>query len=233
MADINILGVLPVRGGSKGIPGKNIRDLCGQPLLAWAGRALLESSGIDRSICSTDDDKIADIARSIGLDVPYKRPSELSNDTAKMHDVLLHAVDIVDDDNRPYTHIALVQATTPTVTKNDIEKAISYIQNNGADTVISGFKVGMHHPALMYTLTNNKVEWLLDSNLHEQQRQKFPEIFVRTGLIYIISINILRERKSIYGDRIFSLLIDESRAVTIDEENDFLLAERIMKGVSL
>jgi len=233
MVDINILGVLPARGGSKGIPGKNIRNLCGYPLLTWAGRALLKSPNIDRAICTTDDKKIAEAARSIGLEVPYERPAELSHDTAQIHDVLLHAVDMLDDDKQPYTHVALVQATTPTVTVEDIEKAISYIQNDEADTVISGFKVGMHHPALMYTLDDTMVAWLFDNDLYMKQRQKFPEVFIRTGLIYIISVNILRARKSIYGDRVRSLIIEEKRAVTIDEESDFILAEKIMREMTV
>ena len=76
MIDINILGILPARGGSKGIPGKNTRMFCGRPLLTWAGEALLNSPSIDRAICTTDDDRIAEVASSIGLEVPYKRPAD-------------------------------------------------------------------------------------------------------------------------------------------------------------
>lgn len=230
MSEPNVLGLLPARGGSKGIPGKNLRSLCGRPLLAWAGDAILHAPSISRAVCSTDDDAIAKVAMNNGLEVPFRRPATLASDEALVVDVIRHAVDTLDDPSKPFTHVAIVQATTPTVTADDIEAAIDFVRNDGADTVISGFHAGMHHPSIMYTLDKNGgVSWLFDEQQH-RRRQDLPIIFVRTGLVYIVSVQVLRERGTLYGDRIRSLVVDEDRAVTIDEERDFRLAQRLMEN---
>jgi CMP-N-acetylneuraminic acid synthetase len=229
----HILGVLPARGGSEGIPGKNIRLLCGRPLLSWAAHALTHAPSVARAICSTDDDDIADAALACGLEVPFRRPAELANNTAPVVDVIRHAVDRLDDPIRPYTHVALVQATTPTVTELDIEAAIDIIRNRDADTVISGFPAGIHHPAMMYTLNKEgTVSWLFEKYKNLYRRQDFPPVLVRTGLVYIASVSVIRERGSLYGDHIHALIIDEQRAITIDEEHDFLRAQQIMESIN-
>lgn len=231
MQEINVLGLLAARGGSKGIPGKNIRPLCGRPLLAWAAQAIIQASSISRSICSTDDQAIATVARECGLEVPFMRPKELATDTSSIVDVIRHALDSVDCANRPFTHVLLVQATTPTVTATDIEEAIALLHNQKADTVITGFPARMHHPALMFTLNaNSEVSWLLDNNNHTKRRQDFPEVFIRTGLFYLVSAKVLKEKNSIYGNHIHTVIVDEHRAVTIDEEEDFLRAEQVMSN---
>jgi CMP-N,N'-diacetyllegionaminic acid synthase len=230
--DPHVLGLLPARGGSKGIPGKNLRLLCGRPLLAWAATALARAPSIARAVCSTDDYAIAEAAKASGLEVPFFRPAGLASDTAMVVDVALHALEALDDPARPFTHIALVQATSPSVKVKDIEAAIDLIRAGEADTVISGFRAGMHHPAIMYNLDENgMVSWLLgDQRHHLQRRQEFPIVFVRTGLVYIISTKVLRESKTLYGDQIRTLVVEEDRAVTIDEERDFLRAQQIMEG---
>ncbi len=225
----HVLGLLPARGGSKGIKNKNIRPLLGQPLITWAANALLAAKGIARAICSTDCPMIAEHARSAGLETPWLRPPELSGDTAMVTDVLLHALDELEDPNHPYTHIVLVQATTPTVMASDIEQGLELIRQ-GANTVISGFLASSQHPSLMYTVDEQQqVHWLFDKLGHSARRQDFPPIFVRTGLVYIVDTNTLRHRHSLYGDIIKTLIVDEQRAVTIDEEQDFIRAEQLME----
>ncbi|MAM71940.1 MAG: hypothetical protein CMP91_12440 [Gammaproteobacteria bacterium] len=230
MAELNILGVLPARGGSKGLPGKNLREISGRPLLAWAADAIQGIPEITQSICTTDDDRIAEIAIRCGLEVPFMRPAYLASDEALIQDVLIHALDELDDIEYPFTHILLVQATSPNVTKNDVREAIKLIHESGADTVIAGFKVGMHHPSLMFKLVgNNKVAWLFSDGKHMARRQDFPEVFIRTGLLYLISTEVLRTSKSMYGENIQSLIVDEERAITIDNEADFFRAQEILE----
>ena len=231
MSDLYVLGLLPARGGSKGVPGKNLRKICGRPLLSWAAAALVNAPSIARAICSTDDDAIASVARENGLEVPFWRPSMLANDTAMIADVILHALDALDNHTRHFTHVALVQATTPTVTAKDVEAAIDIIREGDADTVISGFRASMHHPAIMYSLDEDgMVSWLYGDQQHHKRRQDFPTVFVRTGLIYIISIAVLREKGTLYGDRIRALEVNEDRAITIDDERDFRRARQIMEA---
>lgn len=224
--NLRFLGVLPARAGSKGIPDKNLRNLAGQPLLHWAARALIESEVAERSICSTDSDRIANAAKKSGLEVPFLRPSQLATDTTPIVDVLLHAIRNL---NESYSHIVLVQATTPTVTSLDIQKAVRLI-SEGADTVISGYLTHEHHPAIMYTLdAHQKVNWLLSGGNHAVRRQDFPPVFVRTGSVYIISVEHMIDSQSLYGQDIRAIEVDRSRAITIDEEADFLRAKQIME----
>ena len=225
----HVLGILPARGGSKGIPGKNLKPLCGRPLLSWAAAAIAKAPSVSRSICSTDDDTIADAALASGLEVPFRRPETLAGDTVLVVDVIRHALEALDDPAHPFTHVALVQATTPTVTVDDVEAGIDLVRSGDADTVISGFYAGMNHPSIMYTLNEDGyVSWLVKDDFHAKRRQDFPSVFVRTGIIYIASVHVILERGTLYGDNIRALVVDEERAVTIDEERDFRLVQRLM-----
>lgn len=231
MNNLRILGLLAARAGSKGIPGKNLRLLCDRPLLAWAADAIVNAPSVERAICSTDDVDIEAAARICGLEIAFRRPADLASDSTPVADVIRHAVDTVDDPMSPYTHVALVQATTPTVKVEDVENAIKLVREGNADTVITGFHAGSHHPAIMFTISaSGSVSWLFEKQANNR-RQNFPDVFIRTGLVYIISTKVLRETGTIYGNNIQALVVNENRAVTIDEERDFRLAMQLMEDV--
>jgi CMP-N,N'-diacetyllegionaminic acid synthase len=231
MAESRVLGILPARGGSKGIPGKNLKPLMGKPLIAWAATALANATQVERKICSTDDIGIAQVAESCGLEVPWLRPAELALDQTLVVDVIEHALRVLDSESGvPYTHVALIQATSPTVTAQDIDAAICLAFEKDADTIITGFHAGQRHPETMYTLdADGKVRWLLDQEQRMVRRQDLPPVFIRTGLVYVVKAAIVRDFRSIYGDKIVALTVEESRSVTIDEEADFHLAEFMMQ----
>ena len=225
-----ILGILPARGGSKGIIGKNLYELAGKPLLAWAGEALLNAKTLNKCICSTDSEEIAFCAKGVGLEVPFIRPEKYSGDNANIVDVILHALNFLSDKGFDFSHVALVQATSPTVTSDDIDAAIEIAINEDADTVFSGYKATSSHPSLMYSIaSNDEVSWLLNEGSHEKRRQEFQDIFIRSGLIYIIKTKVLFQKKSIYGDKLRSYQIQENRAITIDEEQDLKWAKFLFK----
>ncbi|NNU38792.1 acylneuraminate cytidylyltransferase family protein [Rhizobium sophorae] len=226
-----VLGLLPARGGSRGIPGKNVRPLNGRPLIGWAGEALSASSSVRRAICSTDDDEIARAAAASGLEVPWIRPAEISQDTSLVVDVILHALDaLAREGDSDYDYVALVQATSPTVTAGDIDAAVAMAIAKQADTVVTGFHAGQRHPATMFSLSaDDEVTWLLDAEQRMSRRQDLPDYFIRTGLVYVISTETLIQRRSIYGERIFCLVVSEERALTIDEERDFQMAEFLLR----
>ncbi len=227
-----VLGVLPARSGSKTIPGKNLKPLAGRPLLTWAAAALAGATEVEEKICSTDDADIALVAKASGLNVPWLRPLELGLDDTLVVDVIEHALrSMMANLGVCYTHVALIQATSPTVTATDIDDAIRLAIENDADTVITGFHAGQRHPATMYTMAEDgSVHWLLEQSQRMARRQDLPPIFVRTGLVYVTKANVILDRHSIYGDRIMSLIIPEERAITIDEESDFRLAEFLLGG---
>lgn len=229
---VRVLGLLPARGGSKGLPRKNVRLLHGRPLVAWAAGALARSRLVDRAICSTDDEEIAESARNAGLDIPWMRPAHLATDRAMVVEVIMHALQQLNNDgDGGYTHVALVQATSPTVTTHDIDAAIELAVQYDADTVITGCCALQHHPAMMFSLTESgEVSWLLSAGDRMARRQDLPPVFVRTGLVYVLKAQTVMEQGSIYGKKIFALIIPEDRALTIDTERDFLLAQFMLKG---
>lgn len=224
-----VLGILPARGGSKGLPGKNVRDLYGKPLIAWAGSALAECQSVSRAICSTDDDEIAAAARACGLEVPFKRPDELASDTAKVADVLVHVLDEIDPQGL-FTHVALVQATSPTVTSDIIDEAIRLAENTDADTVVTGFKATSAHPSIMFRVDDEQVQWFLQGDTFAKRRQEFETIYIRTGLVYVVKTSVLRETGGLYGAKVRNLEVRQSQSLTIDDEFDFSLAEFLMRN---
>lgn len=229
MNELKVLGIIPARAGSKGIPHKNIRVLKGKPLIHWAANALMKTKMVHTRICSTDSVEIADCVKQTGIEVPWLRPAELAEDSSSTVDVLVHALRRYQEQHNNFTHIALVQPTSPTVLPDDIDAAIQLAIEKSADTVITGFHSHHVHPSLMYALGNDKqVTWLLPDNQRKSRRQEFSTVFIRTGLVYVVRADLVLERHSIYGERIFSLEIPESRSITIDEERDFRFAELML-----
>ena len=126
-----IVAIIPARGGSKGIPRKNIRDLCGKPLVAYSIEVALKAKKIDRVIVSTDDEEIAEISRSFGAEVPFLRPPELAVDSTTTIDVLVHLVETLKSlDNLKFTHLTLLQPTSPLRNAKNIEHAIGFLEKN-------------------------------------------------------------------------------------------------------
>lgn len=233
--DYRVLGLLPARGGSKGIPDKNLRYLHGKPLLAWSATALAQARQVDARICSTDDQRIAQVALAYGLDVPWLRPPELARDNTLVVDVIRHALESTStNDSVSFTHVALVQATSPTVTATDIDAAINLAVENDADTVITGCNALQRHPSLMYVISEDgSIKWLLEQSERMVRRQDLPPVYARTGLVYVVKTDVILNYHSIYGDRVVSLIIPEERAITIDQEFDFGLAEYLLRNHAL
>jgi len=234
MSKSRVLGLLPARGGSKGIPGKNLRPLLGRPLIAWAATALASAKTPIRCICSTDDQAIADIAIAAGLESPWLRPANLAEDTSLVVDVIEYVLRTLEQEGDvPYTHVALVQATSPAVRPDDIDKAVTLAIESAADTVITGFPAGQRHPSTMFSMDiDGSVKWLFNDKQRMSRRQDLQPIFIRTGLVYVIRTELVLKHRSIYGDRILALIVPEDRSLTIDEERDFRLAEYLLRDVN-
>ncbi len=225
---MRVLGIVPARGGSKAIPGKNIADLGGIPLLSWTARAVVGST-LTRCVLSTDDAAIADVGRTAGLDVAFMRPAELATDEASSLDVALHALDSVESaGDAAYDAIMLLQPTTPFRTRDDIDDAVTLLQESGADSVISVVDVGGHHPARMKRVEDGR---LIDPPYAEavenQPRQELEPLFIRNGAIYLTRVGVLRTR-SFRGDDARALVMSAERSVNIDVPLDLLLARSIV-----
>ena len=152
----NILGLIPARGGSKGLPRKNIKPLLGKPLIAWTIEQALASRYLDRVVVSTDNKEIAEISKKYGAEVPFMRPKELAEDNAKGIDVVLHAIDWLKENNKrkQYDLMMLLQPTSPLRATEDIDKAIETLFLKEAKAIVSVCEVA-HHPLWANTLPKN------------------------------------------------------------------------------
>jgi N-acylneuraminate cytidylyltransferase len=224
---MRVLGVVPARGGSKGVPRKNIRPLAGKPLIAWTLGAAAASERLTRTVISTDDLEIAAVAKRFGGEVPFIRPAELGTDSAKSLDVLFHALSVVEkqEGGEPYNAILLLQPTTPFRTAADIDGCIVLLEQSGADSVISVVEVGAFHPARMKYLEGDR---LIDPPFCEEEenmpRQKLRPMYLRAGSVYLMRRATLLSG-SLKGKDCRAWVVPSSRAVNIDSEQDFLYAE--------
>ncbi|GAB4413793.1 MAG: acylneuraminate cytidylyltransferase family protein [Bacteroidia bacterium] len=222
---MRILGIIPARGGSKGVPGKNVRLLGGKPLIAHtieaAGR-----SGLTRCILSTDDPDIADIGRSLGADVPFIRPAALATDSAKALPVIQQALATVEAaGDAPYDAVMMLQPTTPFRETSDIDGAIALLVQRGADSVISVVEVGGHHPARMKYLEGDRLVDPPFAEAYENQpRQELRPMYIRNGAIYLTRRHVLLS-DSFKGQDCRAWVMPVERSVNIDTLLDFDYAE--------
>lgn len=222
---MKVLGVIPARGGSKGIPSKNIKLLNGKPLIAYTIESALKS-GLDSVVVSTDSNEIAQIAKEYGAEVPFLRPENLASDTAASMPVAVHALHEMERINDTlYDAVMLLQPTTPFRTGADIDEAIRLIEEKQSDSVISVVDVGGTHPARMKYLKNGL---LIDPPFCEakenQNRQELEPMYIRNGAIYLTRRDVLL--KGTYkGNSCAALIMPSLRSVNIDTLFDFEYAE--------
>jgi N-acylneuraminate cytidylyltransferase len=223
---MRVLAVIPARGGSKGVPRKNVRLLGGRPLIAWSIDAALAATGPTRVVVSTDDDEIAAVAEQLGADVPFVRPAHLASDTASGLENAQHALAAVEEiEGEPYDALLLLQPTAPFRTAADIDGAVSLLAATGADSVISVVDVGGHHPARMKYLDGDRlVDPPFCEERENQNRQELPPMYIRNGAIYLTRAAVLRAG-SFKGDDCRAWIMPPERSVNIDTPADFELAE--------
>ena len=230
---IRVLGVIPARGGSKGIPNKNIALVSGRPLLAYTAEAASGSRLLTRCVVSTDSPAIAGVARELGLDVPFTRPAELARDSTPSIPVLQHAVRWLEE-NRGETFDAVMtlQPTSPLRRAGDIDGAIELLAASSADTdsVISFVDAGEKHPARMKFIDADGfvAEPPFAEMFEGQPRQMLPKIYLREGSIYLTRMHVLMQQNSLKGARCRAWIVPEERAINIDSPFDLFLAEQIL-----
>jgi CMP-N,N'-diacetyllegionaminic acid synthase len=226
------LAVIPARGGSKGVPRKNIRMVGGKPLIAYTiETALAAQDKLHRLIVSTDDQEIADIATKYGAEVPFLRPHDLGGDTVPMVPVLQHVVRTIEElDHIKLEWVLLLQPTCPFRAPDDILAALDLAAKGGCDSVISVVRVLAHHPILMKKIENNQLMPFTIEEKEGTRRQDYdPPAYMRNGSIYLTNRDTLMEKNSIWGDLIRPYVMPEDRSVNVDSELDLKLVELIMQ----
>ncbi|MDB5103987.1 MAG: acylneuraminate cytidylyltransferase [Fibrobacteres bacterium] len=233
MGSLKVLGLIPARGGSKGIPGKNIRPIAGKPLIAWTIEAA-RASGLDRVILSSDDPEIIATAKSLGLEVPFTRPAELALDATPGIDVVFHAVEHMErvEGYRPDA-VMLLQPTSPLRTTAHIDAALELFGNRPeADSLVSVVKAphNMIPETLMKAAPGGFLESVAAWDERKNLRQAKPAYFARNGAaIYLVRTGCLISKRSLYGDKILPLEMDKSESLDIDDFFDFEMCEYILK----
>ena len=225
---MRVLGIVPARGGSKGIPGKNVRPLGGKPLLAWTAEAALAARRLSRVVLTTDDERIAEVGRACGLEVPFLRPAELARDDTPTLPVLQHAVAELEKAGDRFDAVCLLQPTSPFRRPEDIDGCIELLETEGLDAVVSVLPVPPEHNPHWVWFRNG--DGLLRLATGEDQpiprRQELPPAFHRDGSVYVTRRDVLMEGNSLYGKRLGGFLAD-SRSVNLDTPADWERAERL------
>jgi len=223
----NVVAIIPARGGSKGIPRKNIKMLADKPLIAYSIEQALLSEHIDRVIVSTDNQEIADISLNYGAEVPFIRPKKLANDTAGTEPVLQHTVKYLEEkDNYNVDLIVLLQPTSPIRYAKDIDESINKLIDSKANSLLS---VCQSHSFFWKETKEGKTEALYDyKNRPRRQDIEEPE-YKENGSIYVTERNILINKNNRLGGKIEKYIMDELKSLEIDEPYEFWLIEQIIK----
>lgn len=223
-----ILGIIPARGGSKGIPGKNIRLLNGKPLIQYAIEAARASQVVDRLILSTDTNEIANVGRELGIEVPFLRPPELANDDTPMLPVIEHVIHFVEAQGWQPDIVILLQPTAPMRRPEYIEQALKLLTETKCDSVVSVIEVPRHYvPDFVLRLENGKLRPFLDTPLATRRQDARPA-YSRDGTIYMFWRDVLVGKKNIYGDDCRPLIIPNDQSCNLDTMEDWQEAERKM-----
>ena len=224
-----VLGVIAARGGSKGLPGKNILPLAGKPLIAWSVLAAKEAKSLGRCVLSTDDNTIAEAARQAGAEVPFMRPPEFATDGAGMVGVLQHAVRWLEQEEKTRPEIVvLLQATSPLREPAEIDGVVDLVKK-GADSAQT-VALDRTHPMHRFTLAGDRLEPLFVDPESHAQRQDGRPVYRPTGSGFAMRYSVLMEEGRIRGKDHRGFVCPFETSIDVDDVWDFRLAELILKN---
>ena len=226
-----MLAIIPARGGSKGVPKKNIKLLGGKPLILWTIETALKSKYIDNLILSTDSSEIAEICSESGVNIPFMRPNELASDDSIATDTYIYTIDKLNDTStNKYQDFVVLHPTSPLRLTDDIDNAIELFFNKKADSVISCAKalkpplwaVSINESGILHNYFNFD-----ESNMNRQDLEK---AYYPNGAVQVYRYSIIKEQRKYYTDKTYAYLMPQERSIDIDTEHDFKLAEYILKN---
>lgn len=238
MVGMNILAIIPARGGSKGVPGKNIRSLAGKPLIAWTIEEAKKSTHALRTIVSTDDPGIADVARACGADVPFMRPAQISGDLSTDVEFIEHALGVMKETEGYVPDILLrLPPTSPLRTHEDIDKGVATLLADPEADAARPIMEALKHPYKMWKIGDSQkyLESFLPREFtgfdepHNLPRQRFPLVYIHTGAMDVVRRSTIETQHSTSGKRLAYFFMPPERSVNIDHPIDFEIAEFLMK----
>lgn len=226
-----ILFVIPARGGSKGIPGKNIKPMGGIPLICRSidiARKFVD----DNDICvTTDSDEIIKVVREHGMEVPFKRPDYLATDTASSYDVLIHAVDFYNSKGIEYDWMVLLQPTTPFRKEEDLHKMLDMMTDD-LDMVVSVKKAETNPYYNCYSVNDQGYlqKFIKPQTQMDGRQSKMPDIYEKNGSVYVIKIESLRKQKLNEFEKVHFYEMSKEYSIDLDEPLDWIFAEAVLKA---
>ncbi|NQU83680.1 MAG: acylneuraminate cytidylyltransferase family protein [Parcubacteria group bacterium] len=232
---MKILAIILARGGSKGLPGKNIKLLLGKPLLAYTIKEAKKSKYINRIILSTDDEAIAEVGRQCGAEVPFIRPAELATDTSTETLAIRHALDFLKQENYVPDIIVRLVPTAPLRKAEHIDKGIKILADNPEADSVRSVTESPKHPLKCWRLDGNKMMPFVPKEVYglnepySMPRQELPKAHANNGSVDVMWTKTILEKNSMTGDKICGFEMPQENSVNIDNEMDFLMAEIILK----
>jgi CMP-N,N'-diacetyllegionaminic acid synthase len=216
-----VLCLINARGGSKGLPGKNIKPLAGKPLIAWSIDVAKQSKLITKVVVSTDSDEIAHVASQHGAHVPFKRPADLASDDSKQIDTVIHAIKFLESMGERYDYVCILQPTAPLRSLEDVDGTLDLLIKSGADSAVTVLEDPDAHPAMLYKMgVQNKVTPYIETQNRGTLRQQLEPYYRRVGLVYAMKRDVVMNG-SLYGKDTRGYKIARERAFNIDTEFDF------------
>ena len=230
MKQLTTLAVITARGGSKGIPQKNLITILGKPLIAYTIEAALQAKTLTRIIVSTDDKTIAQVSEQYGAEVPFSRPQHLASDTATSISALQHAVTYLANEEDYTTDIVVcLQPTSPLRSAEDIDQAVNLCLNSGADSVVSLCQA-KYHPFWMKKIVDGRVFPLINEDEQNYtRRQDLPPVYQLNGALYVTRTKVLLEENRILGEYTMPYIMPQERSIDIDTQTDLRTVESILQ----
>ncbi len=228
---MKILAIIPARGGSKGVPRKNIKVLGNQPLIAYTIERAVQSKLLTEFVVSTEDAEIAEITKLCGAKVPFMRPLELAQDATPTIDVVKHVISEYEKKNIFFDAVLILQATCPFRTENEIDECIEIFMKQNTDSFISVKEVPDHFNPHWVFETNEKGTLKIATGEEKiiPRRQELPKGYLRDGSIYITKTSVIKEQNSLFGDSIAYRLNTNLKHINIDTMSDWEEAENLIK----
>ena len=230
---MKVLATICARGGSKGIPGKNIRLLGGKPMIVYTIEVARRCKAIERVIVSTDDTEIARIARASGAEIPFMRPKELAEDNTPTLPVVRHAVEFLErEQNYTADIVVVLQPTAPLRKTYHIDEALNLLINNpGADSIVSVMEVPhQYNPYFVMKIEDDLLKFYNEDAIKYTRRQSLPKAYSRNGAIYAFRLETLNKKNSLYGDTCLPYVMSFEESANIDTMYDLMMAEIFLRN---
>lgn len=225
-----ILAIIPARGGSKGLPGKNIKDLCGKPLIAWSIEHAQRSLYVDEIFISTDSWEIADVAEQYGVPVPELRPAELAVDTAPSSAFIVYTLEKYRKEGKHFDYFILLEPTSPLRDVEDVDKSIAQlIDTPDAESIIGVCQSEAGHPNFLDTIKENGFLEPYEKDARVMRRQDLSSVYFHEGSVYVSDVEAYLRRKTFYHEKTLPYVVPKWKSFEVDDIVDFTIIEAIMK----